>query len=81
MAVKKMVIRVFLEGKNDLKFTTRESRAVLATLSEMFGEAHVIVPRNPHGRKGSPETQAKRAKVAAAAQRAARKSAKVAATA
>lgn len=71
-AAKTMTIRVKLDGKNDLRFTAKETRANLAKLVEMFGEAHVIVPRNPWGRKGAPKP---------APVKRTRKSAKVTATA
>lgn len=53
-AQKKMVIRVSLDGQNDLRFTAPQTKPNLAKLVEAFGEAHVIVPRNIYGRNGKP---------------------------
>lgn len=54
-ATKNMVIRVKIDGGHDLRFTAKQTRANLSALVDLFGEAHVIVPRNVWGRNGKPK--------------------------
>lgn len=75
-ATKKMVVRVIRDEQNDLRFTVPQTRANLAILTDAFGEAHEIHPRNVWGRAGKPQSvkdaEAKAAKVAADAKKAAK---------
>lgn len=66
-ATKKMTVRVIRDGLNDLRFTAPQTRTNLDKLTELFGEAHEIVPRNPHGRKGLPPEERKAREAAAKA--------------
>ncbi len=51
-AQKKMTIRAKLDGQNDIRFVVPQTKANVAKLVEMFGEPHVIIPRNTFGRWG-----------------------------